>query len=482
MHNIVYKLTTKIIIIFVERTNTMSNTNSLQNKKKIHFIGIGGISMSGLAEIIFNKGYKVTGSDMKHSLTTDHLEKIGIPVYYPQAASNIADDVDLVVYTAAIHDDNPELASARERNIETMTRSTFLGLLMHHFDYPICVSGTHGKTTTTSMLSHALLAADLDPTITVGGILKSIHGNIRIGHSDYFLTEACEYCDSFLDFFPRVGVILNIEEDHLDYFKDIDQIRSSFQKFAKKIPQDGFLAINGTIPAVSELTAPLNCQVETFGINADHDWSAKNIAYNEKACAGFDVYYKGNFMEHIQLHVPGEHNVYNCLATCSVCHHLGVSLDVLNKGLESFSGADQRFEIKGEVDGITLVDDYAHHPTEIAATLEVAKNYPHKNFYVVFQPHTYTRTRAFLDDFAKALSQAENVIITDIYAAREKDPGDISAKDIVTKMKAYDKEALYMKSFDEIAAYLKAHATAGDVILTMGAGNVNQIATLLLDK
>lgn len=460
----------------------MSNTNSLQNKSKIHFIGIGGISMSGLAEIIFNKGYKVTGSDMKHSHTTDHLEEIGIPVFYPQAASNIADDVDLVVYTAAIHEDNPELKAARERNIETMTRSVFLGLLMHHFNYPICVSGTHGKTTTTSMLSHALLAANLDPTITVGGILKSIHGNIRIGKSDYFLTEACEYCDSFLDFFPRVGIILNIEEDHLDYFKDIDQIRSSFQKFALKIPKDGFLAINGTIPNVKELISPLGCEVETFGIEGDYNWTAKNIQYNEKACASFDVYHNGAFISHIQLHVPGEHNVFNSLATCSVCHHLNISLDIFNEGLKSFSGADQRFEIKGEVDGITIVDDYAHHPTEIAATLEVAKHYPHNNFYVVFQPHTYTRTRAFLDDFASALSKAENVIVTDIYAAREKDPGDISARDIVTKMQALGKEVLYMPSFNEIADYLKAHATAGDVILTMGAGNVNQIADLLLNK
>lgn len=460
----------------------MSNQNSLSNKKKLHFIGIGGISMSGLAEIIFNKGYKVTGSDMKHSLTTDHLEEIGIPIFYGHNATNIADDVDLVIYTAAIHEDNPEIQTAKAKGIELMTRSVFLGLLMHHFEYPICISGTHGKTTTTSMLSHALLAANLDPTISVGGILKAIHGNIRIGHSKYFITEACEYCDSFLDFFPRVGVILNIEEDHLDYFKDIQQIRDSFQKFSKKIPQDGFLAVNGEIDNLETFLAPLTCKVETFGLEEKDNWVAKNISYNDKACADFDVYYNGKFMKHIMLHVPGKHNILNALSVCSVCHHLGVDLEVLNHGLEDFSGANQRFEIKGQVDGATIVDDYAHHPTEIAATLEVANNYPHNNLYVVFQPHTYTRTRAFLDDFAKVLSTAQNVIVTDIYAAREKDPGDISSKDIVTKLQNLGKEALYISDFNEIARYLKANLKSNDLIITMGAGNVNQIASLLLEN
>lgn len=458
----------------------MSNHTSLKNKNKIHFIGIGGISMSGLAEIISHKGYKVTGSDMKHSLTTAHLEEIGIPVYYPQSADNIAPDVDLVVYTAAIHEDNPELKAAKERQIETMTRSTFLGLLMHHFDYPICIAGTHGKTTTTSMLSHALLAAHLDPTITVGGILKAIHGNIRIGHSPYFLTEACEYCDSFLDFFPRIGVILNIEEDHLDYFKDINQIRSSFQKFALKIPKDGFLAINGATADLDTFISPLECTVETFGLTDNCDWVAKNIRYNDKACADFDVYYHNKLITHLSLHVPGEHNILNCLATCSVCHHLGTDLTVLNQGLENFKGADQRFEIKGTVNGVTIIDDYAHHPTEIAATLKVAERYPHHNLYVVFQPHTYTRTKAFLNDFAHALCHTGQVIVTDIYAAREKDPGDISAENIVQKMHELGNNALYMSSFDTISDYLKQHLVPGDIVITMGAGNVNQIADLLL--
>ena len=460
----------------------MSNHNSLLDKKKLHFIGIGGISMSGLAEIIFNKGYKVTGSDMKHSLTTNHLEEIGIKVYYEHNAKNIEEDVDLIVYTAAIHEDNPEIKEAKARGIQLMTRSVFLGLLMHHFEYPICVSGTHGKTTTTSMLSHALLAANLDPTISVGGILKAINGNIRIGHSKYFLTEACEYCDSFLDFFPRVGIILNIEEDHLDYFKDIHQIRESFQKFSMKIPQDGFLAVNGETPDLQTFLAPITCKVETFGLEDTNNWVAKNIAYNDKACANFDVYYNGQFIKHISLHVPGKHNILNSLSVCAVCNHLGLDLDVLNTGLTDFSGANQRFEIKGNMEGITIVDDYAHHPTEIAATLEVANNYPHNNLYVVFQPHTYTRTKAFLNEFASVLSKAQNVIVTDIYAAREKNPGDISSQDIVNLMRKAGKETLYMSDFNDIASYLKANCSSGDLVITMGAGNVNQIASILLEN
>lgn len=450
------------------------------NNTNLHFIGIGGISMSGLAEISFDKGYKVTGSDMNQTPITEHLEQIGIPVSHEHKAENITDDIDLVIYTAAIHEDNPEIKAARAKGIQMMTRSVFLGKLMHHFDYPICISGTHGKTTTTSMLSHAFLSAHLDPTITVGGILNAINGNIRIGHSPYFITEACEYCDSFLDFFPRIGIILNIEEDHMDYFKDINQIRSSFQKFALKIPKNGFLSINGEISDLEAFLKPITCPVETFGIESKDDWTARNVIYNETACASFDVYYKDEQMAHLSLHVPGRHNILNALSVCSVCHHVGIDLNILNNGLETFKGANQRFEIKGKVDNVTIVDDYAHHPTEILATLDVANRYPHNNLYVVFQPHTYTRTRAFLEDFAKALSNAQHVILTDIYAAREKDPGDISSKDIADKMKSLGKDVLYMSDFNQIASYLKAHMTDNDMIITMGAGNVNQIATLLL--
>ena len=458
----------------------MTNLNPLLNKKKIHFIGIGGISMSGLAEIVHSKGIIVTGSDMKSSNTSLHLEALGITVYYSHSAGNITSDIDLVVYTAAIACDNPELLACKNKAIETVTRSKFLGLIMKDYEFPICISGTHGKTTTTSMLSHGLLAADLDPTITVGGILKALGGNIRIGKSNYFVTEACEYCDSFLDFFPKVGIILNIEEDHLDYFKDIHHIRSSFQKFACSIPKDGFLVINGELEDLDEFLSPVTCKTETFGMTSASNWYAQNITFNDKACASFDVYYHHVLKGHIELNAPGTHNILNCLSVCAVYNHLDLKIDVLNKGLTLFTGANQRFEIKGRVHNITLVDDYAHHPTEIDATLKVAKAYPHHQLYVVFQPHTYTRTKAFLNEFAEVLSQAEHIIITDIYAAREKNPGDISAYDIVKKIHSLGKEALYISDFDEIANYLLEHAVPNDLIITMGAGNVNQIADIVL--
>ena len=459
----------------------MTNFN-LSSTKKIHFIGIGGISMSGLAEIVHTRGIEVTGSDMKSSQTTLHLEQLGIKVFYGHNASNLSDDTDLVVYTAAIAKDNAELLACAEKSITHITRSVFLGLIMKEYKHAICISGTHGKTTTTSMLSHGLLSAGLDPTISVGGILKALGGNIRIGKSDYFITEACEYCDSFLDFFPKIGIILNIEEDHLDYFKDIHQIRYSFQKFAASIPADGFLAINGEIDKLDLLLDPVSCKTETFGMSSSFDWYPKNICFDEKACASFDVFHNNEFRGHIALRVPGTHNILNCLSVCAVCSHLGISAADLNEGLSHFTGANQRFEIKGTLHDITLVDDYAHHPTEIKATLNVAKVYPHNEMYLVFQPHTYTRTKAFLDDFAEVLSEAPHVILTDIYAAREKNPGDISAEDIVKKIHSLGKNALYISDFDEIANYLLEHAVPNDLIITMGAGNVNQILDILLGR
>lgn len=450
--------------------------------KKIHFIGIGGISMSGLAEIMHDRGVTVSGSDMKTSHVTDHLETLGIKVSISHSAANITDDLDLVIYTAAIAKDNEELLAAREKVSRVLTRSQFLGELMSSYEFPICISGTHGKTTTTSMLSEGLIGANFNPTITVGGILSSIGGNIRLGDSKYFITEACEYCNSFLDFFPKIGIILNIEEDHLDFFKDIDDIRHSFARFANLIPTDGFLALNGNISNRAELLKDTTCKVETFGLTEDFDWYAKNIVCDNKACADFDVFYKGTLMGHIKLSAPGEHNILNCLSVCSVCHFLAVDTKTLNNGIAHFTGADQRFEIKGDIHGVTIVDDYAHHPTEIAATLSVANAYPHNNLYVVFQPHTYTRTKAFLNDFAKVLSTAGHIIVTDIYAAREKNPGDIHAQDIVNAIHNLGHTALYMDDFEAIADYLLENCVPNDLVITMGAGNVNQIADILLGK
>ena len=460
----------------------MLNIDSLIPNTKIHFIGIGGISMSGLAQIMHHRGYIVSGSDIKASATTKHLESLGITVFYGHHQNHIKEDVDYAVYTAAIADTNPELIAAKKYAKHVFTRSEFLGLIMKNYDYPICISGTHGKTTTTSMLSHALLGADKDPTITVGGILKEIEGNIRLGGTHYFITEACEYCDSFLDFFPKVGIILNIEEDHMDYFQDIHQIRHSFQIFASKIPIDGFLSINGAIENLDDLLKPVHCQVETFGLDKSYDWYADNIVFNEKACAQFDIYYKGEFFGRISLSVPGTHNICNCLAVCSVLHYLSIDKEAFCKSLISFYGANQRFEIKGQVHEVTIVDDYAHHPTEISATLNVAHIYPHNHLYVIFQPHTYTRTKAFLTDFAHALLPADCIIVTDIYAAREQNPGDIHAKDIVSEILKLGKDALYISEFDQIANYLLENALPNDLIITMGAGNVNQVGDIILGK
>lgn len=460
----------------------MIDFSAITSKHHIHFIGIGGISMSGLAEIMQDRGHVVTGSDMKSSPTIHHLESLGIEIFPSHSSSNITDDIDLVVYTAAVHEDNPELMAAKERQIPTLVRAEFLGSLMKTYDYPICISGTHGKTTTTSMLSEILIDTGLNPTITVGGMLKSIKGNIRLGGGEYFVTEACEYCDSFLNFFPKIGIILNVEEDHMDYFKDIDQIRGSFKKFGKLIPWDGFLAINGHIDHVQELTNDMICKVETFGLDDQFDWCAKNIHLNSHACPSFDVYYRGENKGHITLHVPGMHNVLNCLSVCAVCNFLKIDIDQINLGLTLFTGPDQRFEIKGQIHNVTIVDDYAHHPTEIAATLEVATAYPHERLFVVFQPHTYTRTKAFLDDFATVLSHTDHLIVTDIYAAREKNPGDIHAKDIINKIHNPNNTAVYISDFGEIADYLLEHCVPGDLVITMGAGNINQVADILLGK
>ncbi len=448
--------------------------------KHIYFIGIGGISMSGLAEIMLNRGYKVSGSDMKHSATTNHLTAQNIDVFVPHSAAHISSDIDLIVYTAAISAQNPELVKARELGIQTVTRSQFLGFVMETYKYPICISGTHGKTTTTSMLAETFISSGLNPTITVGGILKSIGGNIRLGSDDYFITEACEYCDSFLDFSPKLGIILNIEEDHMDYFKDIHQIRHSFLKFAKRIPWDGFLAINGHIDAVDELIKDMSCKVETFGLEPCYDWYAEAIVFDDKACPSFDVYYKGTFKGRLTLHVPGMHNVLNALSVCAVSHFVHLDIQAINLGLSLFTGPNQRFEIKGKLHDITIVDDYAHHPTEISATLAVAKSFPHNKLYVVFQPHTYTRTKAFIDDFAASLSVADNLIVTDIYAAREVNPGDIHAEDIIKRMDTANKNIHYIADFSEIADYLLENCVPGDLIITMGAGNVNQVADILL--
>ena len=447
----------------------------------VHFIGIGGISMSGLAAVLLKEGFRISGSDAKKSPLTKWLEDKGAVIHYRQNAHNIDSSQDVVVYTAAIHPDNPEFIAAREKQIPMLTRAELLGQIMKNYEMPIAVSGTHGKTTTTSMLSHICLAADLDPTISVGGILKAIDGNIRVGNSQTFITEACEYTNSFLSLHPKIALILNIDADHLDFFKDLDDIRSSFRKFALRLPEDGCLVINGSIPDLQDITQGLSCRIVTYGTDGS-DYQAADITYNELGFGSFTLIRNGVPAGHFDLMVPGEHNVSNALAALASADLLGVDPEAARAGLVAFTGTDRRFERKGTVAGVTIIDDYAHHPTEITATLKAARNYPHKTIWCVFQPHTYTRTKALLDDFAKALTLADKVVLADIYAARETDTLGISSSTLQKKIQELGREAYYFPSFDEIEHFLIEHCVHGDLLITMGAGDVVNIGEHLLGR
>lgn len=446
----------------------------------VHFIGIGGISMSGLARVLLSKGFQISGSDNLKSQLTEELEKYGAEIFIGQRASNISEDIDLVVYTAAIHEDNPEFARCVELSLPMLSRAQFLGQLMRNYKNAIAVSGTHGKTTTSSMASEILMAADLDPTLSIGGILKSINGNIRVGNSDVFLTEACEYTNSFLNFFPKIGIILNVEEDHMDFFKDIHEIRESFHKFAKLIPEDGVLLINYDIEGREIITGDLKCPVKTFGFTEDCDYYASDLEIDAHGNYHFSFRTPDNAKQNIVLAVVGKHNVCNALAALAMADCLGIPLETAARGLHAFAGTDRRFEFKGSLGGVTIIDDYAHHPTEIAATLDAAANYPHQHLWCVFQPHTYTRTKAFLHEFAQVLTKAEHVILADIYAARETNTLGISSKDLQQEIIKLGGNCTYFPTFDEIENFLLKNCIPGDLLITMGAGDVVKIGENLL--
>ena len=453
------------------------------NPIPVHFIGIGGISMSGLAEILLKEGFPVSGSDSHASALTEHLERAGARICIGQAASNIPEDCKLVVYTAAIHPDNPEYREAKRRGVPMLSRAELLGQLMRNYQTSIAVAGTHGKTTTTSMIASILLEEDADPTISVGGILPSIGGNIRVGGSEVFLTEACEYTNSFLHFFPTIGIILNIEEDHMDFFKDLNDIRRSFRRFAELLPVEGLLIINSDIPDYEEITEALSCRVVTFGSSPDADYRAENTAYDTFGHPSFDLIRKiekDGRRPRFSLKVPGEHNVCNALASIALADALRIPEAAVEKGLLSFTGTDRRFQYKGEVNGVTIIDDYAHHPTEIRATLHAAAHYPHRELWCVFQPHTYSRTKAFLKEFAEALSLADHVVLADIYAARETDTLGISSRDLERELAALGADVYYFPTFAEIEKFLSEKCMHGDMCITMGAGDVINIGEDLL--
>ncbi len=459
----------------------MSNAiDDIKKYKNIHFIGIGGISMSGIAATIVNLGINVTGSDWVRSEITDRLIEDGINV---TIGSNLdmVKNADLVVYTAAIPKDDIELVTARKLNIPTCERAVFLGKLTEAFQEAICISGTHGKTTTTSLVSLCFIEAGLDPNIQVGAILKQLDNNYRIGNSEYLILESCEYVESFLHFHPKTEVILNIDNDHLDYFKNLDNIKNAFVKYVKLLPDDGLLVFNADDKNSQGLNLYTNSKCLTFGIqNENANFVAKNIEFDKNGYPTFDVYFDGSYFDTFALHISGIHNVLNALACIAVCNCYGISNQAIKSAFLSFTGASRRLEFKGSFNGADVYDDYAHHPTEIKATADALNRKEFNESWVIFQPHTYSRLKNLLDDFAIALLNFDNVIITDVYAAREKNTFNISSRDLVNKMTSLDKSALYMQNFDEIVKFLKENVKENDVVLTLGAGTVTEIGPMLI--
>lgn len=455
----------------------------LKNYKHVHCVGIGGIGLSAIAEILISRGYRVSGSDIKENAVTAHLEALGAKIFLQHSEENLG-DTDLLIYSAAVSMENPELAKAKESGITLLTRAEALGIVMADYDISVAVSGTHGKTTTTSMISLMLENANVSPTILVGGILSELKGNVKVGNSEYFVTEACEYMDSFLKLRPRVEVILNIDSDHLDYFKDIEHIAESFKSFANLVPEQGFVVAYDANPFVTSAVNNLHCPVITFGFNETSDFYAKNIRFNSNGCPAYDLYNKGLFLDSLQLSVPGEHNVANSLAAIATCRGLQVPPEVIKKTLEEFTGTQRRFDIIGKSkNGFTVVDDYAHHPTEIRATLSAAKNVPHKKLWCLFQPHTYTRTRALFPEFADALSDADIIILAEIYAAREKNVYKISSKSLVEEIKRKhpEKEVYFLADFELMAKFTRDNAQSGDLVITMGAGDIYKVGEMILE-
>ncbi len=448
----------------------------------VHCVGIGGIGLSAIAEIFLERGAAVSGSDTKPGAVTARLEEHGAKIFYEHKAENIQ-GADCLIYSNAVAMDNPELLAARERGIPCFTRAEALGALMEQWPCSIAVAGTHGKTTTTSMISLILKNSNTDPTILVGGILSELGGNVLLGRGDYFITEACEYMDSFLQLAPTIAIILNIDSDHLDYFKDIEHIVNSFARFAMLLPEDGTLIAYKTNPFVASIIKELPRRVLTFGPDESADYYCADIAFNTQGMPSFDVCHAGEKLCRLQLAVPGEHNIANALAAFACCYHLGLPLQTIVETLEQYGGTQRRFDVVGRTKaGVTIVDDYAHHPTEIRATLRAAKNVPHRESWCLFQPHTYTRTRALFNEFAEAFADADHLILTEIYAAREKNIYKISASSLAEeiRMRHPEKDVSFIEDFGEIASYVRAHAKEGDLVITMGAGDIYKVGELLL--
>ena len=473
------------------------NGIDLSKPLNVHFIGIGGISMSGLAEILIGRGFRVSGSDRAESPLTKHLTELGADIRYPQAAENIGDrDIDLVVYTAAIHPDNPEYVACSDRGLHMVTRAALLGAIMDGYSQSVAVAGTHGKTTTTSMVTQILLEDGVHrPTVSVGAVDPAIGSNVLVGNDDAFVAEACEYSNSFLSLHPTIAVVLNVEAEHLDFFKNLVAIRQSFHDFITNIKPGGCVVINAGIENYTELTADTaarDVRVVTFGKDEGVDCYPTEISYNAMGCGSFVPVYKGKKLSRVELKVPGGHNILNACAAIAAAIALNeneqaeaadgaagtfaIREDAIAAGLSKFTGAKRRFEYRGTFQGATVVDDYAHHPTEIEATLRAAERVAHKRLILVFQPHTYTRTKAFLSDFARVLEIPDIVVLAPIYAAREKDVYGIHSTDIRDLLVKAGRNAYAFDTFSEIEAFLQKNCVNGDLLITMGAGNVVKIA------
>lgn len=445
----------------------------------IHFTGVGGISMSGLASILLYYGFIVSGSDINPSSLTKDLQKRGL-LFFPNHKEENIGNCDLVVHTAAVLRDNPEIKEAHKKGIKVMERSSFLGKLMDEYQQGIGVAGTHGKTTTTGMLATILILNQKDPTILLGGKMDLMNGNYRLGGDTYFLTEACEYNDSFLELRPHLALVLNMDNDHLDYFKDMKGIKRSFRRFMEQVPPQGYLIINGDDRDLVKLTLGLQREVITYGLGAGVMYQAREIEKNQNGVSSYILYEKGKPKGPVTLRVPGEHNIKNSLAAIVSALILGMDMNGIERSLKEFSGTHRRFQLKGDYHGIPVIDDYAHHPREVTATLEAARTIRPKRLLVVFQPHLYSRTRLLLDEFSRSLILADKVIVAEIYGSREKDTNEISSRDLVERIRKLGGDVIYAPTFEEILLYLKKEMKEGDMVLTMGAGDIYQVGDLLL--
>ena len=444
---------------------------------RVHLAGIGGVSMCPLAEVLAGMGLQVQGSDMSESDTVRQLRAQGIPVAVGHSAENLK-DCALVIRTAAIHDDNPEIAGAIARGIPVYERAQAWGAIMQHYQNAVCISGTHGKTTTTSMATHIFMAAQADPTVMIGGTLPLLHSGYRVGRGDTIILESCEYCNSFLNFFPTVAVILNVEADHLDFFKDLADIEHSFHAFADLVPQRGYIISNADDPGAREAVKGLSHPVFTFGIaDPDADCTAHNVAFHD-GCPSFDVVIRGETYAHVELHIAGRHNILNSLAAASAAYVLGIPGSAVEEGLATFHGAGRRFERKGTFHGADVFDDYAHHPAELHALLTTAQSMGYERVICAFQPHTYTRTKALFDDFVRELQLPDVTILAEIYAAREKNDIGISSQDLAAKIPG----AVYCSTLDQVVDQLAELARPGDLILTVGAGDIFRAGEKLLER